>query len=157
MAENRWEMRTSTNIQEYTGQIVIKSQTIFHDMYDKFSNQQSSNFSFLGQNSRASYIALSEKLNTMQPWLVKVLRKKKAYFRRYGSYVQTNTHPATPAGGVGWERDCLRKCETLPQNDTSPCAVGSMLTLAIFSSIIPKSPVLSSSALINIPELFKKE
>ena len=38
---------------------------------------------------------------------------------------------------------------------TSPCVVGSIVALAIFSSMAPKTPVWSWDALIKVPELLK--
>lgn len=41
-------------------------------------------------------------------------------------------------------------------NSTSPCVLGIIVALAIFSSMTSKVPVLSSEALINMPELLEK-
>lgn len=50
----------------------------------------------------------------------------------------------------------MGKSMNISLNSTSPCVLGSIVALAIFSSMTSKIPVLSSEALINTPELFEK-
>ena len=72
----------------------------------------------------------------------------------YGSCLnKISTHQEKISTDDGQSR--YTKADLVEQN-TSPWGLGIIVTLAIFLSIISKIPVLSSDALINVPELLPR-